>query len=98
MKKFLLVFAALVMAIGVYSFTTSHAKVTAKSPAAFVQNWYDFIGDDPNDPADYQLHSGTPPTCNSGTVRCAVKAVQNTGLPGNLPNLQDPSIVIRNKP
>lgn len=94
MKKYLLLFSVLVMAIGVYSFTASPAE--SRVPVA--QNWYDFIGDDPDDPADYQLHTGTPPTCNSGSTRCAVKAVQNTGLPGNLPNLNDPSIVIRNKP
>lgn len=94
MKKYILVFAVLVMAIGVYSFTTS--KATA--PVTTVQNWYDFVGDDPNDPMDYQLHTGTPPTCNSGLKRCAVQAVRDTDLPGNLPDLQDPSIVIRNKP
>lgn len=94
MKKYILAFAVLVMAIGVYSFTTT--KSTA--PATTVQNWYDFVGDDPNDPMDYQLHTGTPPTCNSGSKRCAVQAVQDTDLPGNLPDLQDPSIVIRNKP
>ena len=89
MKKYLLLFAVLVMAIGVYSFTTSHAK----TPAPLVQNWYDFVSGDVNDPANYQLHPGAAPTCNSGTSRCAVKAVQNTSLPGNLPNLGDPSIV-----
>jgi hypothetical protein len=94
MKKYFLLIAVLVMAIGIYSFGVS----SAPAPAPVAQNWYDFIGDDPDDPADYQLHTGTPPTCNSGSTRCAVKAVQNTSLPGNLPNLQDPSIVIRNKP
>jgi hypothetical protein len=94
MKKYLMLFAVLVMAIGVYSFTTSNAK----SPTPLVQTWYDFVGDDPNDPMDYQLRTGTAPSCNSGSNRCAVKAVQDTDLPGNLPDLQDPSIVIRNKP
>lgn len=80
------------MTIGGYTFTNS--KLTALTPT--IQNWYDFVGTDPNDAQDYEFHSGPPPNCVGGPNRCAVKAQQDTELPGNYPNLEDPNIIIRN--
>lgn len=92
--KVLLPLIAMILAIGTSAFRASESRVKTVDE----QKWYDFTGDDPNDPADYQLHTGLPPTCNSGSDRCAVRAVQNTSLPGDQPDLNDPSIQIRNKP
>lgn len=92
MKKVMIVIAAFVMSIGVYSFSSSHDSKTV-----LAQKWYDFVGDDPNDPLDYVVHVGAAPSCNSGSDRCAVKAEKKAGA-GDYPNLQDPLIEIRNKP
>lgn len=85
---------AFLLAIGTSAFSINKSE----PKTALTQQWYDFVGNDPNDPLDYQVHTGADPTCNSGTNRCAVKAMQDGSLSGNYPDLQDPSIQIRNKP
>lgn len=92
--KFFIPMFAVLLALGTSAFSIN--KEEAQS--TLDQKWYDFVGDDPNDPLDYTVHSGADPICNSGSNRCAVKAMQDTDLGGDFPDLQDPSIQIRNKP
>lgn len=92
--KVLLPIFAILLAIG----ASAYSVIDNAPQTVLEQKWYDFVGDDPNDPLDYQVHMGAAPTCNSGTSRCAVKAVQDTELSGDFPDLNDPSILIRNKP
>ncbi len=91
MKKYFLFLAVVALSVGVFAFTTA-AK---EKPLPQMQQWYDFTGDDPNDPGDYQPHVGPPPTCTEGSTRCAVKALPLAGTPSQ-PNLNDPNIDIRN--
>ncbi len=92
MKKYFLLLLIAALSIGVISFTSTDKEVILPPQ---MQKWYDFIGEDPTDPSDYEPHVGPPPNCAGGCIRCAVKALPLSGNPSQ-PDLNDPNIFILN--
>ncbi|MBC7903139.1 MAG: hypothetical protein H7Y27_06935 [Gemmatimonadaceae bacterium] len=96
MKKFLIGFFALVLALGFSAFTAPEQQKES-------QNWYLFVGNPNNasevaDPYFYERQSTIPNCLPAGVKRCAVKAEQDLSDPlVDIPDLSDPAIDIRNK-
>jgi hypothetical protein len=96
MKKFRFVLPMLVLAI---SFALSAFTVTSGEAKQLNQLWYEFTGSNPNVATDYQIlgDGNTAPSCQDGSVRCAVKASAHPELGSEYPNLDDQNIEIRDK-
>ena len=96
MKKYVLGIIAIVVAIAGSAFTAADKGVKKVDG----QLWYEFVGTDPGDAADYFIiGDGTvAPLCDAQTQnRCAVLAIPNQTLGEDFPDLGDPDKVIRNK-
>lgn len=90
MKRFKvsLAIVALILGIAVSAFTTKESS----AKAMFVDSWYEFVGTDPNDPADYNQVSFTNSdqqaieTCPASEVVCASKFTRGaSGQPSGTP-------------
>ena len=86
---------ALIVAVSLSAFTGKKDEIKKVDG----QLWYEFVGTDDSNPADYTLAGGDgaeqPQDCdNTSETRCAVLAEE--GTPGH-PDLADPDIQIINK-